>query len=74
MKHFRTNLYRHPCDVFTDHEALQALLNTPHPSGKLAGWGMALKEMDLYLHYRDVVKPTRMMMPCLAHQLLLSQM
>ena len=51
-KHFRTYLYGHPCDAFTDHEALQALLNTPHPSGKLARWGMALQEMDLYLHYR----------------------
>jgi len=35
-KHFRTYLYGHPCDVFTDHEALQALLNSPHSSGKLA--------------------------------------
>ena len=47
----RTYLYGHPCDVYTDHEALQALLNT-HPSGKLARWGMALQEMDLHLQYR----------------------
>ena len=33
-------------------EALHALLNTPHPSGKLAMWGMALQELDLRLHYR----------------------
>ena len=51
-KHFRAYLYGHSCDVYTDHEALQALLNTPHPSGKLARWGMALQEMDLHLHYR----------------------
>ena len=51
-KHFRVYLYGHPCDVYTDHEALQALLNTPHPSGKLARWGMALQELDLHLHYR----------------------
>ena len=38
--------------MYTDHEALQALLNTPHPSGKLARWGMALQEMDLHLHYK----------------------
>ena len=42
----------HPCDVFADHEALQAIMNTCHPSGKLARWGMALQEMDLCLHYR----------------------
>ena len=41
-KHYRTYLYGHSCDVITDHEALQALLNTPHPSGKLARWGLAL--------------------------------
>ena len=38
-KHFRVYLYGHPCDVYTDHEVLQALLNTPHPSRKLARWG-----------------------------------
>ena len=51
-KHFRTYLYGHSCDVITDHEALQALLNTPHPSGKLARWGLALQELDLKIHYR----------------------
>jgi len=51
-KHFRAYLYGHPCDVYTNHKALQALLNTPHPSGKLARWGMALQEMDLHLHYQ----------------------
>ena len=50
-KHFRVYLYGHPCDVYTDHKALQALLNTPHPSGKLASWGMALQELDLLLYY-----------------------
>ena len=28
-KHFRIYLYGHPCDAFTDHKALHALLNTP---------------------------------------------
>ena len=50
-KHFRTYLYGHSCDVITNHEALQALLNMPHPSGKLARWGLALQELDLNIHY-----------------------
>ena len=52
VKHFRTYLYGHKCDVYTDHEALKTLLNTPHPSGKLARWGLALQELDLTIHYR----------------------
>ena len=53
VKHFRTYLFGHHCDVYTDHEALKALLNTPHPSGKLARWGLALQELDLHIHYRQ---------------------
>ena len=52
VKHFRYYLYAHHCTVFTDHEALKSLLNTPQPSGKLARWGMALQELDLKLEYR----------------------
>ena len=52
IKHFRHYLYGHHCDVFTDHEALKSLLNTPHPSGKLARWGLALQEVDLAIYYR----------------------
>ena len=52
-KHFRNYLYGHHCDVFTDHEALKSLLNTPQPSGKLARWGMALQELDLSIKYRS---------------------
>ena len=52
VKHFRHYLYGHHCDVFTDHEALRSLLNTPHPSGKLARWGLALQEVDLSIFYR----------------------
>ena len=37
--------------VFTNHEALQSLLNTPHPLGKLARWGLALQELDLQIQY-----------------------
>ena len=52
VKHFRHYLYGHCCIVYTDHEPLRSLLNTPHPSGKLARWGLALQEVDLVLHYR----------------------
>ena len=52
VKYFRHYLYGHQCDVYTDHEALKSLLNTPHPSGKLARWGLALQEVDLTIHYR----------------------
>ena len=51
VKHFRHYLYGHHCTVFTDHEALKSLLYTPHPSGKLARWGMALQELDLETKY-----------------------
>ena len=44
-------LYGHTCHVFTDLEALKALLNSPHPSGKLACWGLSIQELDLRIHY-----------------------
>ena len=47
VKHFQPYLYGHHCDIYTDHEALKSLLNTPQPSGKLARWGMAIQELDL---------------------------
>ena len=53
VKHFRHYLYGHKCQVYTDHEALKSLINTPHPSGKLARWGLALQEVDLTIHYRS---------------------
>ena len=52
VQHFRHYFYGHHCDVFTDHEALKSLLNTPHPSGKLARWGLALQEINLSIFYR----------------------
>ena len=52
VQQFRHYLYGHKCMVFTDHEALRLLLNTPHPSGKLARWGLALQELDLQIQYR----------------------
>lgn len=42
VKHFWLYLYGHTCDVYTDHEALLSLLNTPHPSGRLACWELPL--------------------------------
>ena len=52
VKHFRHYIYGHHCHVFTNHEPLRSLLNTPHPSGKLARWGLALQEVDIVIHYR----------------------
>ena len=52
VKHFRHYLYGHKCIVYTDHEPLKSLLNTSHPSGKLARWGLTLQEVDLTIHYR----------------------
>ena len=52
VKHYRHYLYGYHCTVFTDHETLKTLLNTPQPSGKLARWGMALQELDLKLENR----------------------
>jgi hypothetical protein len=49
-------LYGQACDVFTDHDALKALLNVPHPSGKLARWGLALQEVNLTIHYHPGIK------------------
>ena len=52
VKHFRSYLYGHKCEVYTDHEALKSLLNTPQPSGKLARWGMAIQKLDITIHHR----------------------
>lgn len=46
------------CHVHTDHEALKSLLNGPHPSGKLARWGLAIQELDLV----NLVAPIRKLM------------
>ena len=53
VKHFRPYLYGHQCDIYTDHEALKSLLNTPQPSGKLARWGMAIQELDVRILHRS---------------------
>lgn len=51
VKHFRPYLYGHKCQLYTDHEALKSLMNTPHPSWKLARWGLVLQEVDFNIHY-----------------------
>ena len=38
ITHFHSYLYGHRVTVFTDHSAVQAILNTPTPSGKHARW------------------------------------
>ena len=52
VRHFRPYLYGHTCQLYTDHQALKSLMNTPHPSGKLARWGLAIQELDLHIHHR----------------------
>ena len=52
VKHFRAYLLDHKCVVYTDHAACTSLLNTPHPSAKLARWAMIVQEMDLEIKHR----------------------
>ena len=50
--HFRQYLYGHCCHVHTYHKALKSLSNSPHPSGKLARWRLAIQQLDLQIHYK----------------------
>ncbi len=52
VKYFRAYLLGHHCVVYTDHSACTSLLNSPHPSAKLARWAMVIQEMDLEIKYR----------------------
>ena len=38
VSHFHAYLYGHDVQVFTDHSAVKAVLETPNPSGKHARW------------------------------------
>ena len=51
-KHFRPYLLGHHCTVFTDHSACLSLLNSPHPSAKLARWAMCIQELDLEIKHK----------------------
>ena len=53
VKHFRAYLLGHRCVAFTDHSACVSLLNTPHPSAKLARWAMTIQEMNLTIKHRS---------------------
>lgn len=50
-KAFPSLLYGYTCTVFTDHEALKSLLNTPHSSEKLAHWRLVFRVLDLHIKY-----------------------
>ena len=52
VKYFRAYILRHHCLVLTDHAACTSLLNTVHPSAKLARWAMVIQEMDLDILHR----------------------
>ena len=43
----------HPCTVLTDHTACLSMLNTPHPSTKLARWTMWIQELHLEIKHRS---------------------
>ena len=53
VKNFRAYLLGHQCVAFTDHSACVSLLNTPHPSAKLARWAMTIQEMNLTIKHRS---------------------
>ena len=52
VKQVRAYILGHKCIVLTDHSACTSLLNTPHPSAKLARWAMIIQEMDLHIQHR----------------------
>ena len=38
--------------MYTDHAPVRSLLNTRHPSGKLARWSESIAELDLEILYK----------------------
>ena len=52
VKYFRAYILGHHCKVLTDHAACTSLLNTVHPSAKLARWAMVIQEMHLDIQHR----------------------
>ena len=49
VKCFHYNLYGHHWEIYNDHEPSIVLLNTLNLSGKLAKWGLTLKNVDLVI-------------------------
>ena len=52
-KMFRPYILGHSCVAFTDHAACMSLQNVAHPSSKLAGWAMAIQELDMNIRHRS---------------------
>ena len=62
IRHFCHYSYGHSCTVYTYHQALKSLLNTPQPSGKLAHWAIKIQELDLDIQCRaEQSKPEQML-------------
>ena len=52
VTHFCSYLYGHKVTIYTDHSAVKAVLETPNPTGKHAGWwtciyGLGLKKLNI---------------------------
>ena len=63
VSHFHAYLYGHNVQVFTDHSAVKAVLETPSPNGKHARWwtkifGSGVKKL-LYHAVQYTEPPTR---------------
>ena len=52
VKQFQAYILGHKYTILTDHSACTSLLNTPHPSAKLARWAIINQEMDLHIQQR----------------------
>ena len=52
VQHFRPYLYGQPFDIITDHSALQSILKTQRPNGRVARWIMTLQEFNYNILYR----------------------
>ena len=53
VRYFRPYILGHRTTVYTDHAACTSLLNSAHPSGKLARWVLTIQEMDLVIKHRS---------------------
>lgn len=51
--YFRPHILGHCTAVCTDYAACTSLLNSAHPSGKLARWVLMMQEMDLVIKHQS---------------------